>query len=191
MKNNLQVISSLLRLQSRYIEDQAALGALQEGQNRVKSMALIHQNLYQDDNLTGIDMKEYIEKLSQSVFRSYKVSREVIDISTDIDDIQLDVDTVIPLGLILNELITNALKYAYRDGEHGRLHVGLKDHTNHLLLEVADNGTGFNPEEAGKNSFGWRMIRSFSQKMQADVQVENKDGAHVRIKINKFIRELV
>jgi len=142
VKNNLQVVSSLLSLQSRSIKDEQALEAINEGRNRVKSMALIHQNLYRDDNLTGIDMKDYVEKLSQSLFVSYNTTPEAVKLKTDIDDIDLDVDTVIPLGLILNELISNSLKYAFSDQPHGVLEIKLKALSDHLLLAVKDNGKG-------------------------------------------------
>ncbi|MCX6209451.1 MAG: tetratricopeptide repeat protein [Bacteroidetes bacterium] len=126
VKNNLQVISSLLNLQSKNISDEKALQALNEGKNRVRSMALIHQNLYRDDNLMGVDVQQYIEKLIESLFTSYNIQINKIALQTNIDKIELDVDTVIPLGLILNELISNALKYAFENTEKGILQIDLQ-----------------------------------------------------------------
>ncbi len=188
VKNNLQVVSSLLNLQSRSIKDEQALEAINEGRNRVKSMALIHQNLYRDDNLTGVDMKEYIEKLAQSLFASYNVSSHSIKLETDIDDLDLDVDTVIPLGLILNELISNSLKYAFAFKAEGVLKVTLKEKGDHLLLAVKDNGKGL-PKDwdlSKLSSLGFQLVKSFAQKMKAELFVNGEDGTEVQMKIVKY-----
>ena len=188
VKNNLQVVSSLLNLQSRHIEDEAAQSAIKEGRNRVRSMALIHQNLYQEDNLTGIDIAEYIENLCKSLFGSYNIKEERVKLETDINDLNLDVDTVIPIGLILNELITNALKYAFPDDREGVVGVSLKQDQDILVLEVKDNGIGIpdtnNVVKSG--SFGYRLINSFTQKLQAELELENLNGTLVRLNIRKF-----
>ena len=113
VKNNLQVISSLLKLQSRYISDDSAIKAIADGRTRVQSMALLHQNLYQEDNLKGVRMKDYFENLTQGLFDAYNINGNQIILSLEIEDIILDVDTVIPLGLITNELVSNALKHAF------------------------------------------------------------------------------
>ena len=107
VKNNLQIISSLLNLQARFIKDQTAVDAVQEGRNRVKSMALIHQKLYQQDNIEGIDMPEYIDNLMSSLVSSYKITNDRLTISKEVSPILLDIDTAIPLGLIINELLTS------------------------------------------------------------------------------------
>ena len=187
VKNNLQVISSLLNLQSKSIEDKKALEAIKEGRDRVKSMALIHQNLYQDDNLTGVDAKEYIDKLVHSLFVSYNIEPEKITLLTDIDPLQIDVDTIIPLGLILNELISNSLKYAFTERDTGKLEVKLKQLNENLLLEVNDDGKGL-PEGWNKktSSLGYQLIQSFVQKMKAELEVRNQNGTKVRMIITKF-----
>jgi len=187
VKNNLQVISSLLNLQSKNIEDEKALEAIKEGRDRVKSMALIHQNLYQDDNLTGVDAKEYIDKLTHSLFASYNIERDKIKLETDIDALKIDVDTIIPLGLILNELISNALKYAFTEKETGTLEVKLKQQQEHLLLEVNDNGKGL-PEGWNKksSSLGYQLIQSFVQKMKAEIHIKNENGTKVQMIFTKY-----
>ncbi len=189
VKNNLQVVSSLLNLQSRNITDATALAAITEGKNRVKSMALIHQNLYRDDNLMGVDVKEYIEKLTQSLFSSYQIAPNAVSLKTDIDQLQLDVDTVVPLGLILNELISNALKYAFEENTFGGVvEIKLKQENDKLLLEVNDNGKGlplgWNYEQL--SSMGYQLIRSFVQKMKAELFITGSDGTKVKMLISKF-----
>lgn len=188
VKNNLQVVSSLLNLQSRSIKDEQALEAINEGRNRVKSMALIHQNLYRDNNLTGVDMKEYIEKLSQSLFTSYNISTNSIKLETDIDELDLDVDTVIPLGLILNELISNSLKYAFAFKTEGILRVTLKEKEDHLLLAVKDNGAGLPKgwDVSKLSSLGYQLVKSFAQKMKAELLINGEDGTEVQMKITKY-----
>jgi two-component sensor histidine kinase len=188
VKNNLQVVSSLLSLQSKSIKDVQAIEAINEGRNRVKSMALIHQNLYRDDNLTGIDIADYIEKLAESLFASYKVSSEDVRLTTDIDQIDLDVDTVIPLGLILNELISNSLKYAFTEKKNGLLEVKLKKEGDDLRLSVKDNGRGLPVDwDISKlTSLGYQLVRSFAQKMKAELNVTGNNGTEVQMKITKY-----
>lgn len=188
VKNNLQVVSSLLNLQSRNIKDEQALEAINEGRNRVKSMALIHQNLYRDDNLTGVDIKEYIQKLAESLFASYNISKESVRLETDIDDLDIDVDTVIPIGLILNELISNSLKYAFAFKTEGVLKVTLKEEDDHLLLGVKDNGAGLPKgwDVSKLSSLGYQLVRSFAQKMKAELNINGDDGTDVRMKITKY-----
>ena len=188
VKNNLQVVSSLLNLQSRNIKDVQAQAAIKEGRDRVKSMAIIHENLYQEDNLTGVDMKNYIEKLTENLFVSYNIAHGSIQLQTDIDAMQLDVDTVIPIGLILNELISNALKYAFTENETGILSVTLKQQNNDLLLAVKDNGKGL-PEGWDinqLNSLGFQIIKSFAQKLKAALMVHNNNGTEVQMLISKY-----
>ncbi|MDZ4823923.1 MAG: tetratricopeptide repeat protein [Flavobacteriales bacterium] len=186
VKNNLQVVSSLLSIQSREIQDEKALEAVNESRNRVKSMAIIHQNLYSEENLTGIDVGDYIRKLSESLFNSYKVDKDEIVFETDIDKLNLDVDTTIPLGLILNELITNALKYAFSNSINPKLRVSLKETSEGLKLEVSDNGVGYNPDSARKDSFGMKMIEAFAQKLNAQWEVKNENGTVVTMVIKSY-----
>lgn len=189
VKNNLQVISSLLNLQTKNISDEKALEAIKEGRDRVRSMALIHQNLYQEDNLTGVDVKEYIEKLTRSLISSYNIQDGEIELKTDIDKLQLDVDTVVPLGLILNELISNALKYAFDEKvETSALTIKLKQENNALLLQVKDNGKGLPAGWSLENikSMGYQIIKSFAQKMKAELKVEGSNGTDVQMIIAKY-----
>lgn len=187
VKNNLQVISSLLNLQSKNISDEKALQALNEGKNRVRSMALIHQNLYRDDNLVGVDVQQYIQKLIESLFTSYNIEIDKIALQTNIDKLQLDVDTVIPLGLILNELISNALKYAFEDNHKGALQVDLLIVNNQLLLRVKDNGKGMDKEALKTSqSMGYKLVQSFLQKLQASMNIETENGTNIELLISKY-----
>lgn len=188
VKNNLQVISSLLDLQSMTIADNQASEAVKEGKNRVQSMALIHQNLYSEGNIKGIKAKEYITNLLQSLCDSYNISNDKVIVKTQIDDLNLDVDTMIPLGLLLNELVSNSLKYAFKDGRQGELNIILKEEARHLLLKVSDNGAGY-PEGMNTKdgrSFGMKMIRAFAQKLKAKLEIYNHNGAVVEMQITKY-----
>ncbi|MBX9890984.1 MAG: tetratricopeptide repeat protein [Chitinophagaceae bacterium] len=179
VKNNLQVISSLLNLQSKNIIDENALAAIRDGRDRVKSMALIHQNLYRDDDLTSVDVRDYIDKLTQSLFHSYNINKERVNLTTHIDELQLDVDVVVPLGLILNELISNALKYAFEQVENGGLlRVSLTREFDQLVLQVQDNGRGL-PESLNMDkpaSMGYQLIKSLTQKLKATISIEGNNG---------------
>ncbi len=174
VKNNLQVISSLLSLQSRQLENPEAREAIQSGRNRVKSMALIHQKLYQDEDLVGVDVVEYIEKLTKSLVESYSIQNTEVKIHTDVDQIKLDVDTIIPIGLILNELISNALKYAFEEGKEGTIYVSLKKKDNDITLKVSDDGQGLPKTFSIENSksLGYRLIRAFAEKLKATLTIE-------------------
>jgi two-component system, sensor histidine kinase PdtaS len=188
VKNNLQVVSSLLRLQSRHIKDVQAQEALQEGRNRVHSMALIHQYLYRDEDVTRISAEEYIQKLATTLYKSYQVSDKRIQFKTEIEPIKLDVDTAIPIGLILNELITNVLKHAFRPEQEGNLEVKLLRGGNESInLWVSDNGIGFKNQTmtANKDSFGWSLIEMFTEKLHGQLNISNGIGTTVHLQFKE------
>jgi len=189
VKNNLQVVSSLLSLQQRQTKDSTAHQVLQEGRNRIKAMALIHQNLYQENNLVGVDTQQYITKLANNLVATYKTDNKNIQINTNIEALKLDVDTVIPLGLIINELISNSLKYAFNNKDSGKIFVNLNTHNNALNLTVKDNGErlpdNFSVEKS--DSLGFKLIRSFSQKLDAKLTVESSNfGTKITLLINTY-----
>ncbi|MEM1324082.1 MAG: tetratricopeptide repeat protein [Bacteroidota bacterium] len=188
VKNNLQVISSLLDLQSMYIKDEQAQAAIQQGRDRVHSMALIHQNLYQEENLLGVEIQNYFDQLIQRLFHSYNISPQRIQLETAIEDLHLDVDTLIPLGLIVNELVSNALKHAFPDEREGLLKVSLKEEDSSLVLEVADNGVGFteNSAQAVEKSFGYRLIKAFKNRLKASLDIQNYNGSKIRLQIATY-----
>jgi len=188
VKNNLQFISSLLNLQARHINDPETLQVLIEGKNRVQSMALVHQKLYQEENLRGVQMREYVENLVDSLVHSLKIDRAKITVHVDVDPVYLDIDAAMPVGMILNELITNAFKYAFVNKDSGELKVILKEENGNLHLLVADNGVGF-PNDFESNhegSFGFKLINSLAGKLKADVIKKTENGARVELIISNY-----
>ncbi len=185
VKNNLQVISSLLSLQSRFIEDEHAKAAVNEGQNRVKSMALIHQKLYQHDNLAGVIAIDYVKNLTSELKSSYEIDSN-LEIKYAISDLKIDIDTIIPVGLILNELISNAFKHAFPDKNNGELLIGLKEEGNKLIMTVKDNGVGATKEINNSASFGMQLINSLALKLEAEVNFRFNKGTEVIIIISNY-----
>lgn len=188
VKNNLQVVSSLLGIQSRGIKDQKAKDAIQEGQNRVQSMSLIHQNLYKKDNLTGIEMQPYIEKLSKHLLNTYQVEKGDIKIDSQIEDLTLDVETVVPIGLIINELMSNALKYAFPDERGGTISINLSEKEDQLYLDVIDDGIGLTESQlsAKTETFGHSLIRAFKSKLDAEIVISSNKGTQVSLTIKNY-----
>ena len=189
VKNNLQVISALLTLQASHLTDLKAKEALKLGQDRVQSMAIIHRNLYQHDNLKGVSTKEYFEHLIQNLFESYLIDDEKIELLLDIQDLTLDVDTMIPLGLLVNELISNALKHAFTNRDHGQLEVSLHELNDQLYLSIKDNGIGVaDPFTIQEKSFGYSLVQSFSRRLDADLNIQSKNGLEVEVLIKNYQR---
>ncbi len=170
VRNNLQVLSSLLHLQSRYIKDEAALDAVKEGQNRVDAMGLIHQKLYMGDNLAAVDMSDYLQHLGESLLDSFGLgdTHRVI-IQYQLQPIHLDVDSAIPLGLIVNELVTNSLKYAFPHNRSGIVEIALwEESTKKLCLQITDNGVGKSNalQFSSGTSFGLNLVKILSKKLK-------------------------
>ena len=188
VKNNLQIISSLLDLQALSMKDKQAAAAVREGKMRVQSMALIHQNLYNDGNIKGIIIEDYIHNLVENLFQSYNIQPQNIKLVTDIAPLNLDVDTVIPLGLIINELISNSLKYAFKGRDKGEILVSLKEKDKCLELIVKDNGGGFPPNwnQANSQTFGYNLISAFAQKLKAKLEINNEKGACIVMNITRY-----
>jgi two-component sensor histidine kinase len=169
VKNNLQILSSLLHLQSRQIKDDTALHAVREGQNRVDTMGLIHQKLYMGDNVAKVEMKDYLEQFGQNILDSFGIEDGRVQIEYALEPMYLDVDTAIPLGLIINELTTNSLKYAFPGDRSGVIKIALwKNEKNHLVLSVSDNGAGLTAITDPKNSssFGTSLVQMLSKKLK-------------------------
>jgi len=190
VKNNLQTVSSLLSLQSNYIKDDKVLKALKEGQNRVQSMALIHQNLYQDDNLRSISVRTYFDKLIKGLYDSYNIDPARIKLNLDIDDLLLDVETVVPIGLITNELVSNVFKYAFPADRSGELDIRLTG-DKPLVLIVKDNGLGMDKQllQDNNDTFGYQMIRAFCSKLNAELSISSENGTEIKIEIENNTNE--
>ena len=176
-KNNLTIISSLLNLQSRHINDKEALGLFRESQNRARSMALIHEKLYRSDDLRKIDFGEYIRSLTIELFHSYRASQG-IELDMDIANIDLDINTAVPLALIVNEIITNSLKYAFPDKKTGNVSVHFAKNDGGLQLIVEDNGIGF-PDDLdfrNTNSLGMQLVTSLTDQIKGNIKLERNEG---------------
>ena len=185
VKNNLAIVSSLLKLQSNRIEDQSAAKAVREGQQRVEAMSLIHQRLYQtDDRLTSINMREYILDLTENLMLAYGYSLDNFDLRINIEQEELDVDLAIPVGLILNELLTNSFKYAYEHVQTPMLSVSLTGRHG-VTLEIKDNGPGIDElhwKQKG-GSFGKRLIKNLSEQTGGEYQICADNGTCYKLHI--------
>ena len=189
VKNNLQVISSLLRLQTSDIEDEAVRELVAAGEHRVKSMALIHQKLYQRDNLSGIEMKNYLTTLGKSLIDTLNSMDKEIELTVEMEELEVDVDTAVPLGLIANELITNSLKYAFHERASGHIRVSLTLNEAGLLeLMVADDGIGQGGDSTliTGTSFGSRLVQLLCIQMDGEVQIETERGRSTRVAVREF-----
>lgn len=183
VKNNLQVISSLLFLQAETIKDKKALAALQEGRNRVKSMALIHQNLYQEDNLIGVNTNTYFTKLISGLMSSYSIDREKIKINLSIESEPIDIDNLVPLALITNELISNSLKHAFPENKSGSIYFEFKVNNKKISIIQSDDGVGFDNAEdiQHSESFGFQLINILSKKLNATIEFSGTDGFYFQL----------
>jgi len=184
VKNNLQIVSSLLQLQASYIKDQDALNIFEESRDRIKSMALIHEHLYQSNDLAQIDFPEYLRSLLNMVLSAHRSKSTRVETRLHVDPVSLDLDTAIPVGLITNELVTNSLKYAFAGRSVGEIGVRLtKSETGEFLLMVSDNGVGlpekFNFDKA--TSLGLRLVRILSKQMRARLEISNGMGTQFRM----------
>ncbi len=185
VKNNLQVISSLLSLQSRYHKDAQAIETAKESQNRIKAMALIHEKLYRSKDFANVEFTDYIKTLVNDLFASYKVSASRVALKLDIENISLGIDTAIPTGLIINELVSNSLKYAFPEGKDGEIKIflrSLNDGENKLI--VSDNGVGL-PESLDikkAESLGLRMITNLTERsLHGKVNINKSNGTEFQI----------
>ncbi len=185
VKNNMQVISSILNLQSSYVSDEYTLSLLKESQNRIKTMAYIHESLYQNKSFTSVNFSDYISTLSGNIIQSYAVSEEKIKLILNLEKINLSLDNSIPAGLIVNELITNAIKHAFINSNNGHITINLKSENNTVYLEVKDNGSGFDPsiDFRNTNSLGLQLVNTLADQIGAELtfKSELKKGSQILI----------
>jgi two-component system, sensor histidine kinase PdtaS len=178
VKNNLEVVSSLLALQSAQIDDANVKEAMQEGQNRVNSIGIVHQKLYQGATLGAIEMKDYFLNLSESVIDTFGAEQRV-KLEVIMEKLNVDVDTAVPLGLIVNELLTNTLKYAFPNGQDGKVSISLEQQPNGILhLEVADNGSGKSGVTHG-TGFGSQLVTLLTRQLNGEMREEVLNGTRV------------
>lgn len=179
VKNNLQIISSMIHLQSGQIQDKQALEMFREIQNRVKSMALIHERLYQAKDLTKIDFVEYLRDLLDNLFRTYGAGSKDIALKLHVDEAPLGLDMVIPLGLIINELVCNSLKYAFPAGKSGEICVDLHlDPDHQFTLIVQDNGVGLPQDFDFQNtgSLGLQLVTTLTRQLEGTIELDGSVG---------------
>lgn len=189
VKNNLQIISSLLNLQSSYIKDKNSLEIFRESQNRVKSMALIHEELYKTANLSQIDFKKYSENLINYLYQSYRLVSRMVEFRIETNDIFLDIETAIPLGLIINELVSNSLKYAFKSSDQiGQIDIKLSKLENFYELIVSDNGIGLAKDFDFKNTntLGSQLVISLTEQVDGEITIDNSEGAKFIIKFEEI-----
>ena len=181
VKNNLQMVSSLLSLQSEFIEDEAALDAIEMGRQRVRSMAIIHQKMYLDDDVTpAVNARGYLEQLVSELMATLNVGGLDLVLEKRLEDIEVDIDRLIPLGLIANEVITNAMKHAFRARSSGKLIVEFRRAGQHLLLRIADDGSGMDPDRIrGSENFGSMLIQTFAEQLDGTLTVSGERGTEV------------
>jgi PAS domain S-box-containing protein len=183
VKNNLMVISSLLNLQADYVKDKASYEMFMESKNRARSMAIIHERLYQSINLREIDFAEYMRTLSMELYRTYVSNPELIKINMDLMSVPVDINIAIPCGLILNELVSNALKHAFPPDTKGDLNIKFHSQDGILIMEVGDDGIGF-PEDIDfkdTDSLGLKLVNVLTGQIDGEIKMEVNQGTKFTI----------
>ena len=183
VKNNMQIISSMLNLQTKYVDDVEAIDVLQESQNRVKSMAMIHEKIYQSNDLEEINFADYIQSLISNLFYTYNVDKNLIKSTFKIENITLNMETAVPCGLIISELISNSLKYAFPNKMKGEIIVSLKSIEDKYELMIRDNGIGL-PEGLDLNnlkSLGLLLVKVLTEQIEGELIINSENGTEFKI----------
>ena len=184
VKNNMQVISSLLNLQSRRVQDPAVLEMFRESQRRIRSMALIHERLYQSSDLSSIEFSQYLRNLAIHLFHSYQADSRRIQLKIDAEPVFLNINTAIPCGLIVNELVSNALKHGFPDGRKGKLEIGLHSVAQDgYILRVEDNGVGI-PEALDihkTETLGMQIINTLVEQIEGRLELDRRGGTSFQL----------
>ncbi len=188
VKNNLQILSSLLNLQSDYVKEDSK-DILLVTQSRIRSMAMIHSKMYNSTDLTNIHIKNYIESFVSDLFYLYGVDKRIITLNTDIEDLKMGIETAIPLGLIINELVINILKHAFPDNQEGTIDISLKSVDNIFILIIADNGVGLpeniNPEDT--KTLGLQLVNNLVDQLEGIIEISKNEGTAFKIKFKEVI----
>ncbi len=176
-------MTSLLNTQAKYLNNEDAIKAIEESRHRMHAMSLIHQKLYQPENTTSVNIQTYITELSDYLKTSFNNGKE-INFLINVDEILLDISQAIPIGLILNEVITNAIKYAFEGREAGSVYINMHNiQDNKILLGIKDNGIGLpgNFDLKDSTSMGMRLIYGLAKQINGKLIFENKDGVSVQV----------
>ncbi len=196
IKNNLQVISSLLSLQAEKFSDKETMEAFRESQNRVVSMSLIHEELYKGKNMETLDFAVYLRKLTSELLRSYSIGNENVSLILDIEPIYMEMDTAVPLGIIVNELVSNSLKHAFPEGNEGEIRISLLGLENYEIegekdlqftLSIADNGKGFpeNIDFRNTSSLGLQLVNILVEQIEGSIELKRGKGTEFNINFTK------
>jgi len=183
VKNNLAMVSSLLNIQSGYLKDNQARAAFAESRKRINSIALIHEKLYRSSDIVNIELNQYIHDLSQALIKSSSIPPDNVEFRLEIEKTYFDADFTIPIGLILTEIITNSLKYAYRDQKKLIIHIGLKSENGFIHFFAGDNGPGIdrNLDWRSTETLGIQLIILLAEQLDGKIQLDRENGTAFRI----------
>ena len=189
VKNNLHIVNSLLRRQSKEVEDEAILDMFKKAQSRVVSMAILHEKMYNTDNLQNVNVKEHIEQLVRDLIKTYGIHR-TIDLKFDIEPISLKMETLVPLGLIINELITNSLKYAFKGREKGLIYLKMKQQDDHSVeLIIGDDGVGMNADiNPESDQMGSAIVKTLVRQLNGTIVLHGNEGTAYKIVFEPITR---
>jgi two-component sensor histidine kinase len=184
----MQIISSLLNLQIKYVDEEEAVNVLKESQNRIKSMAMIHEKLYMSDDLAHINFVDYIQSLVKNLFYSYNVENTNIKPIFEVEDVTLNMETAVPCGLIISELVSNSLKYAFPNEKKGEILVSLKTVDDKYELIIRENGIGL-PEELDFNNLetlGLLLVNNLTEQIDGELTINRSPGTEFKIKFKEL-----
>lgn len=183
VKNNMQIISSLLNLQSRHLTDEKTVNVLNESRNRVRSMAMVHEELYRSRDLSKIDFADYIQRLLSGLFSSYGVDKNIIRPVVNVENVLLSIDIAVPCGLIINELVSNSLKHAFMQGQKGKISIEFNHDGESYVLKIADNGIGFPENVDFKNTktLGLQLINTLVKQLSGSIDIYKDRGTSFKI----------
>lgn len=186
VKNNLQIVSSMLSLQMKQVSDAHSMNLFKETQNRVHSIALFHEKLYESRDLARVDIAPYLVGVARSALAAYGVSPESMDLAVDASNVPLSMDAAIATGLIVNELVSNALKHAFR-GHGGRILVSLRPEGDDVVLEVADDGAGFPPDIDFRHpkTLGLKLVAIFADQLQGTMGLAREQGTRIVVRFRQ------
>ena len=186
VKNNMQIMISLLNLQMNSSVYEREKKVLSEFQNRIRTMAIIHERLYLEEDISSISIDEYIDELSNSLLSSYQYS-DNISVSTNINHFQLDIDASIPIGLVINELMTNSLKHAFKEKKKGNIFIEIQIEDEIVYFNYSDDGVGFDFDNRKENTFGLELIEILAGQLNAQLDFKSNNGVQVKIKFDLSI----
>jgi len=186
VKNNLQVVHSLLDLQAMKVKDPEVVSALRDSQNRVRSMSLIHQTLYQSTNVAQVDFNQFLSELMVGLTEAYRSATGRVDIHMQAEDVRLPINEAIPCGLIINELVSNALKHGFADGRSGSIWIKLQQDGKHVTVQVENDGAAI-PEEHDlrrSGSLGLQLVNLFTRQLRGTLEVHRANPVSFTIRFD-------